>query len=52
MRLQLRVEKIMVTVMMMMMMMISSGDDSHDGYTVVGINYHHASHWSPTLSVH
>ena len=54
-RLQLRLEEIMVTVMMMMMMMmmmISSGDDSHDGYTVVGINYHHASHRSPTLSVH
>ena len=27
-------------------------DGSQDGYTVVGIHYHHASHRSPTLSVH
>ena len=37
---------------MMMRMMMMNGDDSHDGYTVVGINYHHATHRSPTLSVH
>jgi len=45
-------EMMMMMMVMMMMMMISSGDDSHDGYTVVGINYHHASRRSPTLSVH
>ena len=41
--------------MMMMMIMMSimmNDDDSHDGYTVVGIHYHHASHRSPTLAVH
>jgi len=42
----------MVMVMVMMVMMMTSGDDSHAGYTVVGIHYQHAIHQSPTLSVH
>ena len=42
---------IMMMVMIMMVMM-TSGDDSHAGYTVVGIHYQHAIHRSPTLSVH
>ena len=43
---------VMLMVMIMMVMMMTSGDDSHAGYTVVGIHYQHAIHQSPTLSVH
>ena len=39
---------VMVMMMMMMMSMILSDVDSHDGYTVVGIRYHHASQRSAT----
>ena len=41
-----------MVMLMMVMMMMTSGDDSHAGYTVVGIHYQHAIHQSPTLSMH